>query len=380
MLHSYLFPISYAFMSFPVAALLFTLPFLIFQYRKYGYVNKVRAFVLYLFLLYLMNAFFLVILPLPASRHNAALFSGAMQLLPLNFIHDILKETSVVGSDPSTYLHLLKERAFLQVVFNIVLTVPFGMVLRYYFRTGWIRSILYSFLLSLFFEVTQLTGIYGLYDHAYRVFDVDDLIMNTLGGICGYLAAEWLSGLLPRIEKLDDHVDLTAKRVTYTRRAIAFMIDSVIWPILMAICFLLHIPASFWVATGIYFILIPWFTNGLTPGKWLVRIRLTKMGERITLAALVKRYGLLYWVFFGLNRLLAGSLDNVPDFARLFLGIVVFVMNAWFFIHLVIHVFKKKPTLFYENISKTRHVILWDSTPEQNEETETHSSEKGRLR
>ncbi len=367
LLHSYLFPISYAFMSFPFAALLFTLPFLIVQYRKYGYVNKVRALVLYLFLLYLLNALFLVILPLPSSRHNPALASGAMQFVPLNFINDILKETSVISSDPSTYLHLLKERAFLQVVFNILLTVPFGMILRYYFRTGWVRSILFSFLLSLFFEVTQLTGIYGLYDHAYRVFDVDDLMMNTLGGICGFLAAEWLSGLLPRIEKLDEQVDLSAKRVTYTRRAIAFMIDSFIWPILMGILFLLHVPAAFWVATGMYFILIPWWTGGVTPGKWMVRIRLTKAGERITLAALVKRYGLLYWIFFGLNRLLAGSFDNVPDIARLLLGIVVFVMNAWFFIHVVIHVFKKDPTLFYENMSRTRHVILWHGKSEQQE-------------
>ena len=361
LLHSYLFPISYAFMSFPIAALLFTLPFLIVQYRKYGYVNKVRAFVLYLFLLYLLNALFLVILPLPASRHNAELASGALQVLPLNFILDILKETSVTGSDPSTYIHLLKERAFLQVVFNVVLTVPFGMVLRYYFRTGLIRSILFSFLFSLFFEVTQLTGIYGLYDHAYRVFDVDDLIMNTLGGICGYLAAEWISGLLPRIEKLDEHVDMSSKRVSYTRRAIAFLIDSVIWPILMAICFLLHIRASFWVATGLYFILVPWLTNGLTPGKWMVRIRLVKEGSRITLAALLKRYGLLYWVFFGINLLLAGSLDQVPNIARLLISVTAFAINAWFFIHVVTHVFKRDSKLFYEKISNTRHMILWQA-------------------
>ncbi|MFU1797866.1 VanZ family protein [Paenibacillus azoreducens] len=364
MLHSYLFPISYAFMAFPFAAFLFTLPFMIIQYRKYGYINKVRAFMLYLFLLYVMNAFFLVILPLPSSRHNAALASGALQLIPLNFVNDILRETSVVPSQPSTYLHLLKERAFLQVVFNILLTVPFGMMLRYYFRTGWARAFAFSFLLSLFFEVTQLTGIYGLYDHPYRVFDVDDLIMNTLGGICGYLAAEWLARFLPRIEKLDEHVDLTTKRVTYTRRAIAFLIDSIIWPILASICHYLHIPASFWVATGIYFMLIPWLTDGVTPGKWMVRIRLTKMGERISIAALFKRYALLYWVFFGLNSLLGASLDNLPDISRAFLGIVVFFLNAWFFVHVVIRMFRKD-ILFYEKLSKTHHVILWKNQTEQ---------------
>ena len=33
---------------------------------------------------------------------------------------------------------------------------------------------IFSFLLSLFFEVTQLTGLYFLYPGSYRLFDVDD--------------------------------------------------------------------------------------------------------------------------------------------------------------------------------------------------------------
>ncbi|GIP56679.1 hypothetical protein J15TS10_04930 [Paenibacillus woosongensis] len=56
MLQSYLFPIKYAFLAFPFAAFLFTLPFLIVQYRKHGYINKFRGVIKYLFLLYLMNA------------------------------------------------------------------------------------------------------------------------------------------------------------------------------------------------------------------------------------------------------------------------------------------------------------------------------------
>ncbi|WP_068615309.1 VanZ family protein [Paenibacillus tuaregi] len=369
MLHSYLFPISYAFLAFPFVAMAFTLPFLIVQYRKHGYINKVRALVLYLFLLYLLNALFLVILPLPSSRHNPPLASGALQLVPLNFIHDILKETSVNFSQPSSYIHLLKERAFLQVVFNVLLTVPFGMVLRYYFRINWLRGLLLSFLLSLFFEVTQVTGIYGLYDHAYRVFDVDDLMTNTLGGIIGYLAAEWLAGLLPRIEQLDAKVDISAKRVTYTRRAMAFIVDSILWPILLGICIILQIPFSFWVATGLYFILMPWITNGVTPGKWLVRIRLTDGQERISLASLIVRYGLLYWLFFGMNRLMVGSLGEIPDIGRAFLGLVVFAMNAWFFFHVIIRVIRKDSALFYEKISKTSHQIIWHApSPSAKEE------------
>ncbi|UUZ86217.1 VanZ family protein [Paenibacillus sp. P26] len=226
MLTFYLLPISYAFLTFPVAALLFTLPFLIVQYRRHGYINKIRALLLYLFLLYLMNALFLVILPLPASRHNSPPDAASyVQWIPLHFILDIMKETEVRLDQPSTYLHLLKERAFLQVIFNMFLTVPFGMFLRYYFRAGWSKCLVTTFLLSLFFEVTQVTGIYGFYDYPYRLFDVDDLLMNTAGGMIGFVAAEWLSSVLPRIDLLDANVDLKQKRVSYTRRGIAFLLD-----------------------------------------------------------------------------------------------------------------------------------------------------------
>ncbi|MFH0070803.1 VanZ family protein, partial [Peribacillus sp. NPDC056705] len=138
MLDAYLFPISYAFMTFPIAALLCAVPFLVVQYRRHGYFNKFRGFLLYLFLLYLMNAVFLVLLPLPATRHNAPMdVNSVMQWVPFQFVMDIWKETRVVLSEPSTYMLLFKERAFLQVAFNILLVVPFGMFLRYYLQVTW---------------------------------------------------------------------------------------------------------------------------------------------------------------------------------------------------------------------------------------------------
>lgn len=84
MFQSYLFPISYAFLSFPAAALLFTLPFLIVQYRRHGYIHKLRGLLLYLLLLYLLNALFLIMLPFPATRHNLAPTGGSLQLAPFS--------------------------------------------------------------------------------------------------------------------------------------------------------------------------------------------------------------------------------------------------------------------------------------------------------
>ncbi len=37
----YLEPIKIAIITFPFIAAVFTVPFLIFQYKKYGYVNKI---------------------------------------------------------------------------------------------------------------------------------------------------------------------------------------------------------------------------------------------------------------------------------------------------------------------------------------------------
>ncbi|MFD1138019.1 VanZ family protein [Paenibacillus urinalis] len=363
MFQSYLFPISYAFMTFPIAALFFTLPFLIVQYRKHGYINKVRAIMLYLLLLYLMTAYFLVLLPLPAARHNEPLSGIPYQLIPFNFIHDILKETNVSAQDVSTYWKLLTERAFLQVVFNIVLNVPFGLFLRYYFRTRWVRGILLCFLLSLSFEITQLTGIFGFYDHPYRVFDVDDLIMNTLGGMIGFLLAEWFTGLLPRIEHLDKEVDIAGKRVSYTRRAVALLFDGFICLILFNIASILDVPAAFWIVTGLYFMVFPFLNKGRTFGKWLVRIHLTGEAGRLKLTGLTIRYGLLYWIFFGLNLMIVTA--SLPSYGSTLFAFVIFVMDGWFALHVLRRFFSKKTLLFYEQLSGTKHQITWQRpTPE----------------
>ena len=57
-----------------------------------------------------------------------------------------------------------------------------------------VSSTYYVLLLKLiFFEVTQLTGIFFIYPKAYRLFDVDDLLINTLGGILGFICTKPLT-------------------------------------------------------------------------------------------------------------------------------------------------------------------------------------------
>jgi len=355
----YLFPISYAFYTFPIAAALFTLPFLVVQYRRHGYIHKYRALVLYLLLLYLMNAFYLIILPLPDSIHNSPPNTDSYaQWIPFHFVTDIVRETGVRLESPSTYVRLLTERAFLQVVFNVLLTVPFGMFMRHYFRTRWAACLLCTLGLSLFFEITQVTGIYGIYDYPYRLFDVDDLMTNAAGGMIGFVFADWLGRWLPRIDRLDEGTDLSKRRVSYTQRAIAFLFD---WAVLLppfAVLSIFHVPYSYVVIVVAYFILLPYATNGLTLGKWLVRIRLKGQGDRITLGELTTRYGLLYLLAGGANvAYVRSGLNAISPIILMLFTFVLFVFNLAIAIHFLRCLFNRSRRLIHEEKSGTHHVI-----------------------
>lgn len=81
------------------------------------------------------------------------------------------------------YRELLGMQAFLlNTLGNVVCFVPFGFILPLISRRGgqWYNTFLVSFLFSLFIEITQLVFMVGS-------FDVDDMFLNTLGGITGYV-------------------------------------------------------------------------------------------------------------------------------------------------------------------------------------------------
>lgn len=351
----YMIPIKTAIVTFPFFAVLFTLPFLIYQYRKHGYINKFRAVILYSFLLYLIVAYYLIILPLPKTRDVLSLQKPGTkytQLVPFNFIMDILKETKVKASDPSTYIHIFKERAFLQVFFNGILLAPLGIYLRYYFNKSLKKTILITFSVSLFFELTQLSGLYGFYNAPYRVFDVDDLMMNTLGGYLGYMISPVFSIFLPNVSKLDEKVQLENIPVGFIRRFIAFCIDWFIFGILSSIT--LHFIKAYMFIFA-YFILLVYFTNGKTFGKYLLRIKVTGESEKLKFKEVLIRYGVLYYLFFGGNYL---AFNNKLGSFSYILVVAQGLIDLWVFPHVFIHLFSKDKRLFYENVSHTRLTVI----------------------
>lgn len=65
---------------------------------------------------------------------------------------------------------------------NIVAFIPFGALIRWVLnrRVRWYEAILYTFMFSLGIEVIQLITRVGS-------FDVDDIILNTIGGYIGFI-------------------------------------------------------------------------------------------------------------------------------------------------------------------------------------------------
>lgn len=183
--------ISLAMNHFVVYAELFTIPFVLLQIGKKK-LNFVRLGGNYAFLLYILCVIGLVFFPLPDMTAGAVKEYFRVQLVPFRFVKDIIRESPFVWNQPQTYLPAVFDWAVLQVVFNVVMLMPFGMYLRCNFHFTGRKIVLSSFLFSAFIEIGQMTGLFFLFSGTYRLGDVDDLITNTLGGLAGYGIIRWI--------------------------------------------------------------------------------------------------------------------------------------------------------------------------------------------
>lgn len=337
----YLSDILTACILFPAVAFLITVPYMIYQYRRRGSVPKLHTAIVYSFVFYLMCAYFLVLLPLPADRTAYVAYAATPQLVPFNFVHEFLAETTFSPSDPATWLQVLRDPYIYEAFFNVLLLLPLGAYLRYYFRRRWWQALIIGFLVTLSFETTQLTGLWGIYEHPYRLFDVDDLIQNTLGAMVGF----WLAG--PAMRALPDlrTANLRAAEVglsaSVTRRALSFALDSALTAALaVGSTYLVYrsglvaapisakataaqaleattaqisdalLPARLCIliALVIVFFIVPLVTKGRTPAQALLHLRIVRTGaRRASWYHYPARYGLLFvfiWIPWGLFTLL----------------------------------------------------------------------------
>ena len=242
MLTRYFGPIKQAVVVFPLIAGFFTLPYLLHEYRKYGAILFLRTLMVYSFILYMMCAYFLIILPLPPVEEVAEYTSPWLQLKPFNELLDVFRELKDDLADFASIKQILKNSALFQIIFNILLTVPFGVYLRYFFKASRKQTVILSLALSLFYELTQLSGLYFIYPRPYRLADVDDVITNTLGGYLGYLIAPKLTCFLPSADRMKEVAYQRSEHVSILRRLFAAALDCMILLILFFVVMIIVLP------------------------------------------------------------------------------------------------------------------------------------------
>ena len=378
MFTAYTEPIKIAIIVFPFLALLISLPFFILQYRKYGRFLFIRAVVLYSFVFYLLCSYFLAILPLPSREAVAQLTTPKYELMLGKSLQDFLAQTVWRPTDIHTYLPALKQSVTLEPLFNLLFFFPLGVYLRYYFRFSLKKVVLISFLWSLFFETTQLTGLYFIYPRPYRLFDVNDLLHNTLGGVIGYFSAPLVMILFPTRKEMDQKSKELGNIVTYPRRFIAFLIDwGIIYIVRTVLAVFLHVfhltaneswTTSYWtylITIIIYFIGCTYVTKGYTIGKKLVKIRVVDTtGEAPSFKDCLVRYGLLYGIYGSLAQVLVLLNPYIPTsegmalVILLMLTLFLFLLQALFIGSIAWAIFKKERRLFYEKKSQTSEISM----------------------
>lgn len=356
---SYFISIKTAIVVFPLIACVFSIPFVLHQYHKYGSINPFRVLIVYSFILYLIIIYFLVILPLP-NKEDVIYKPNMIKLIPFGFINDFIRESSFVLTNPTTYLKAIKEPCFYTVIFNIFMTIPFGMYLRYYFKCNFKKTLFISLILSLFFELTQLTGLYGLYPYPYRVFDVDDLIMNSLGGIIGYIIMGFVDNFLPTREKIDEDSLEKGEIVSGLRRITVFSLDFFLYVLFFTFISLFisnkYIPLFVFI---IYFIIYPYFKNGQTLGSKFLNVRLEFKKYRFIKITLRIIFLFLYYfgsvfITFTLIFFIANNF-NLNGGQEFLLFIMAFLVILIFYLINIFALFKDKK-IYYDNFFKVKYV------------------------
>ena len=146
------------------------------EYRIRQQLNR-TFFIIYLIVLVNLiffkgPIFYKIVLPYDVFENNKGSTSGGYNLVPFRTIKMYISGTTWTPPDTK----------FINVFGNIALLVPFGFLLPLVFSRArkFIYTFLASFLLSCTFELVQLLTHTGF-------CDVDDVILNSAGGLFGYL-------------------------------------------------------------------------------------------------------------------------------------------------------------------------------------------------
>ena len=262
--------------------------------------------------------------------------------------------------------------------FNILLTVPFGVYLRYFFKASRKQTVILTLALSLFYELTQLSGLYFIYPRPYRLADVDDLITNTLGGYLGYLIAPKITAFLPSADRMKEVAYQRSEHVSILRRMFAAALDCLILEVLFFVVMINVLPllpslgekplsvflavlllfGFYTLFVMLYFGVLEWLMGGRSQGKLFFHLKLidTRTGGRPKLWQYLVRYGFFYLLVVPLPFLALLMFFVQDDGLALVLGIILGALFLAFCIAAVVQSGLKGNQLPHGYFSKTKDV------------------------
>ena len=282
-LAGYIGPISTAMWVFPFVALLFTVPYVLSSYHRYGAVLFFRALVVYSFIFYLMCVYFLAILPLPSIEEVARETKPWAQLKPFAGLQSALAEAGFRANDPQTWLRVLGTDSFFYLAANVAMLFPLGIYCATISGRAFSGRCAGAFWSAFPSNFCSLPGCCS----SIRA-PIASLTWTTSSPT--RWARRWATSsaplpmkILPSQERLDHVAYRKGERVSIFRAAVAAGVD---W----ALCALVAVPvsAALGVRSGrrilfiyiasvlVYFIFIQYLTGGRTLGKALCRVRLVR--------------------------------------------------------------------------------------------------------
>ncbi|OKL46465.1 hypothetical protein BSR28_08060 [Boudabousia liubingyangii] len=198
-------------------------PVLIWQYRRYGSFFAGRLLWTVATFVYVSALIAYTLFPLPDTSGGYCEGRGHTLILdPTVYFIDMWHHLRGLP-----LLQIITSFDVMQMVLNVLLFVPLGMICSDFLIWKFWPSVGFGFLVSSLVELTQYTGNFGLTSCQYRVADVNDLITNTLGTALGYLIAL----LIPRFVESPKYLRTRrhlARPVTRWRRLAGMFLDYVI--------------------------------------------------------------------------------------------------------------------------------------------------------
>ncbi|MGO4957232.1 VanZ family protein [Luteococcus sp. Sow4_B9] len=213
-------------------SLVLFIPIVIVQYRRYGEIAEIRLGLLCALLVYSSALVAYTMFPLPDPQSLTDSWCARRVSFnpdPLDGVRRV--QTAVQGLTPR---QALLDKTVLEIVFNVALFVPLGWFGRRVLEWRVLTTALVGFGVSLLIEVTQFTGVYGIFRCAYRMADAVDLVTNTTGTLVGIALAAAFPRLFPSMDQLEADAD-RAREVDRGRRWLGQALDAFYFVVALAV-------------------------------------------------------------------------------------------------------------------------------------------------